>query len=77
MSSKDYYEWQVFAFEQYQAIKFEVTMRQMGLWDSLQRQVGSRKKMPAPLERTKTASPNQAYSPLIEDELNSGAGFSF
>ncbi|KAI9179804.1 hypothetical protein H9P43_005135 [Blastocladiella emersonii ATCC 22665] len=34
MSAKDYYEYQVMAFEMHQAIKFELTMRQLGLWDA-------------------------------------------
>ncbi|KAI9222476.1 hypothetical protein BC828DRAFT_378355 [Blastocladiella britannica] len=34
MTAKDYYEYQVIAFEMHQAIKFELTMRQLGLWDA-------------------------------------------
>ncbi|KAJ3372262.1 hypothetical protein GGF31_002120 [Allomyces arbusculus] len=32
MSARDYYEYQVIAFEMHQAIKFELTMRQLGMW---------------------------------------------
>ncbi|KNE59792.1 hypothetical protein AMAG_05251 [Allomyces macrogynus ATCC 38327] len=32
MSARDYYEYQVIAFEMHQAIKFELTMRQLGIW---------------------------------------------
>ncbi|KNE55147.1 hypothetical protein AMAG_01070 [Allomyces macrogynus ATCC 38327] len=32
MTARDYYEYQVIAFEMHQAIKFELTMRQLGMW---------------------------------------------
>jgi len=34
MTAKDYYDYQVWAFEMHQAIRFETTMRQLGLWNN-------------------------------------------
>lgn len=34
LTSKDYFEYQVMAFEMAQSIKFEMTMRELGLWES-------------------------------------------
>ncbi|KAI9137876.1 hypothetical protein BKA69DRAFT_1041350 [Paraphysoderma sedebokerense] len=35
MTPRDYYEYQIMSFEMHQSIKFELTMKQLGLWPEI------------------------------------------
>ncbi|KAL7751422.1 hypothetical protein RI367_003282 [Sorochytrium milnesiophthora] len=64
MTSKDLYEYQVMAFEMQQSIKFETTMRQLGLWDiPAPHQQQSQQPSSAPMSYSASSLPSPSPSP--------------